>query len=270
MSRVKLEVLAGLFVIVGVIVLGVLAVRVGGVTLGRGETIELQARFSDATGIKEGSPVKLAGVVVGEVASVRLGEDERRSIVRMLIRESIDLPVDTMAQLRTNGLIGDRFIFLDPGKSEETLGDGDVITNTAPAASIQGVLSGLGLGAGPGTRPTDPFVVRARFTDVTGISEDTPVRIAGVDVGKVTEVELNLERMLAVVTMEVRDDLELTSDTIAAVRTSGLIGGKFIELKPGGAPIPLEEGGLIVDTEPSLNIESLISRFAFGSVDEKE
>ncbi|MFW5882777.1 MAG: outer membrane lipid asymmetry maintenance protein MlaD [Verrucomicrobiota bacterium] len=105
----------------------------------------------------------------------------------------------------------------------------------------------------------------ARFTDASGVKAGTPVRIAGVTVGEVSAVRLDREQFVAMVNFEVPADLELFDDTIAAVQTSGLIGDRFIALKPGGSGIALEDGDVLYDTEGAINIESLIKRFAFGN-----
>jgi len=112
------------------------------------------------------------------------------------------------------------------------------------------------------------LVLQARFTDTGGLSEGNSVRIAGVTVGKVGPVELKPEQYVAMVTLHIDDNLELYDDTIASIRTSGLIGDKFVSLSPGGSGIPLESGDVIVDTESALDLESLLGRVAFGDVSE--
>ena len=67
-----------------------------------------------------------------------------------------------------------------------------------------------------------------------------------------------------------KDSYELHDDTIASVKTAGLIGDRFIELSPGGSGFALEAGDMIVDTESALDIENLISKFALGGMDKEE
>jgi len=114
---------------------------------------------------------------------------------------------------------------------------------------------------------SDRYTITARFSSASGVNPGSRVEIAGVRVGTVKEIVLN-ERFDAIVTLELPNSLELDEDTIASVKTAGLIGDRYINLSPGGG-MPMEPGYEIVDTESALDIESLISRFALGGIDEK-
>ena len=131
-----------------------------------------------------------------------------------------------------------------------------------------GVLAYLAVSLG-GVQLNAPsvYTVKARFTDVSGLNAGTAVKIAGVPIGTVTSIELDPKQMVAIVTLQIPKDLELFDDTMAAVRTNGLIGDKVIILRPGGSGIPLVEGDVIVDTESAVDIEGLISKFAFVEVE---
>jgi phospholipid/cholesterol/gamma-HCH transport system substrate-binding protein len=115
---------------------------------------------------------------------------------------------------------------------------------------------------------SDSYSLQARFTSASGVNAGSRVEIAGVRVGTVQSVVLN-DRFYAIVTLELPKHIELDDDTIASVKTAGLIGDRFINLSPGGSGFPLEPGDMIVDTESALDIESLISRFALGGIDEE-
>jgi len=114
----------------------------------------------------------------------------------------------------------------------------------------------------------DSFTLQARFNNIGGLNPGSNVMIAGVKVGAVKGITLTDDHA-ALVELSLDSDYELYDDTIASIKTNGLIGDKYIALSPGFSEIPLEEGETIVDTESALDIESLISRFAFGSIDEK-
>jgi phospholipid/cholesterol/gamma-HCH transport system substrate-binding protein len=113
--------------------------------------------------------------------------------------------------------------------------------------------------AGAGVAIGSSYQVNARFTNVGGLRPGNQVFIAGVPVGRVEKIDLN-SQYAAIVHMNVREDVRLPTDTIASVKTSGLIGDKFIALAPGADSKNLAPGGMITDTE------SLIRRFAFGNV----
>lgn len=113
------------------------------------------------------------------------------------------------------------------------------------------------------------FSIQARFLYVGNLNEGAAVKIAGVDVGKVSSIVLDMEEFVALVTMDLDPALALDDDTLASIKSSGLIGDKFIELSPGGSGIPLEPGQTVIDTESAVDIEGLISRFAFGEIGEE-
>ncbi len=116
---------------------------------------------------------------------------------------------------------------------------------------------------------SDVTVVQARFTNVGGLNEGSNVMIAGVKVGVVGAIELDTENIVAMVQLNLYTDITLYDDAIASIKTNGLIGDKYIALDPGSGGMELEAGEPIVDTESAIDIEGLISRFAFGSLDEE-
>ena len=110
------------------------------------------------------------------------------------------------------------------------------------------------------------YYLNARFLSVEGLKKGAQVVIAGVEVGQVDHISLDAEEQVAIVRMRIRKDVTLTDDVIASVKTSGLIGDKYIKLSPGGSDQILKEGEMITETESSLDIEELISKYAFGDV----
>ncbi len=115
----------------------------------------------------------------------------------------------------------------------------------------------------------DTEVLNARFTNASGLKKGSSVRISGVSVGEVDRVSLKPEDMTALVTFRIEANVKLDDDTSAAIKSAGLIGEKFISLKPGSSGTPMKPGSLIIDTESSVDLEDIISRFAFGSVNKK-
>lgn len=113
----------------------------------------------------------------------------------------------------------------------------------------------------------DSYTLSARFMSATGLKEGGNVNISGVSVGKIDKIELNPENFEAVVTIRIGREIQLDDDTIASVKTNGLIGDKYLSLSPGGSGITLSPGETIIETESALDIEKIISNFAFGSLD---
>lgn len=110
------------------------------------------------------------------------------------------------------------------------------------------------------------YVLNARFQSVSGLKKGAQVEIAGVPVGKVDLISLDHERQVALVKLKIENGVVLTDDVIASVKTSGLIGDKYIKLSPGGSDTVLKAGDTIIETESALDIEELISKYAFGKV----
>lgn len=114
-------------------------------------------------------------------------------------------------------------------------------------------------------RTLDTYTLEARFTNASGIILGSQVAIAGVPVGSVTGLKLGQD-FSAVVEFTLRRDVQLPSDSVASIRGHGLLGDKYISLAAGSAEDLLPAGGRLTDTESSVDLESLLSRFAFGAV----
>ena len=110
------------------------------------------------------------------------------------------------------------------------------------------------------------YTLYARFQSISGLKPGAHIEIAGVNVGKVEKISLDQERQMAVVELKVQNDIEVFDDAIASVKTSGLIGDKYIMLSPGGSDEKLKPGDMIIETESAIDIESLISKYIFGDV----
>lgn len=110
------------------------------------------------------------------------------------------------------------------------------------------------------------YAVYATFESVAGLTQGADVQMAGVSIGRVGKISLDQKRQAAVVTMEIKKDIRLTEDVIASIKTAGLIGDKYIMLTPGGSDVELKPGDTIVDTESALDLEELISKYAFDEV----
>jgi phospholipid/cholesterol/gamma-HCH transport system substrate-binding protein len=112
----------------------------------------------------------------------------------------------------------------------------------------------------------DNYSVVARFKDITGLKNGAYVEMAGVRIGHVSKVGLDFKDNTALVTLDIQNGIRLTDDAIASIKTSGLIGDKFIKISPGGSDDVLKPGGMIVETESSVDLGDLIGKYVFGGV----
>jgi phospholipid/cholesterol/gamma-HCH transport system substrate-binding protein len=108
------------------------------------------------------------------------------------------------------------------------------------------------------------YRLEAEFDNVSGLKVGAVVEIAGVNIGKVARVGLG-KQSLAEVTMLINQDIKITEDAIASIRTQGLIGDKYIKIIQGADEEMLEEGGVIFDTESAIDFEELVSKYIFES-----
>jgi len=111
----------------------------------------------------------------------------------------------------------------------------------------------------------ETYPLTARFTSISGLKDGATIELAGVIIGKVQSIELDTDDYEAMVHLSVDKNIELQDDAIASIRTSGIIGDKYIKLTPGGSDIILEADDEIVETEPSISIEELVSKYIFDS-----
>jgi phospholipid/cholesterol/gamma-HCH transport system substrate-binding protein len=108
------------------------------------------------------------------------------------------------------------------------------------------------------------YPVYAQFQSVSGLSNGATVEMAGVQIGQVESIALDREKLIAKVRLKIAKEVILTDDVIASVKTSGLIGDKYIKISPGGSDEILNPGDMITETESPLDIEELVSKYVFG------
>ncbi len=142
----KLELIVGVFVLAGLVAVAYLALRIGAGSLVGGDTYTLQARFTNSGGLNPGSNVIIAGVPVGRVDSVKLNPADYSSLVHFSVRKDVQLPVDTIASIRTTGLIGDKFLALAPGGESEFLPADALITDTESTVDLESLISRFAFG----------------------------------------------------------------------------------------------------------------------------
>ena len=121
--------------------------------------------------------------------------------------------------------------------------------------------------ANSGRSSVSGYSLVAKFDHVDGMPVGSEVRLAGVKVGSVEAERIDPQSYLAVVTLSVRNGLELPKDTSAAITSDGLLGGKYLSLSPGGDSAMLQPGQTITITQSSVSIEQLLGKFIFSVTD---
>ncbi|RLB10180.1 MAG: outer membrane lipid asymmetry maintenance protein MlaD [Deltaproteobacteria bacterium] len=131
------EFLVGIFLLLGMISLAYLSLSLGEVTVfGKSKYYQVSAVFSSVAGLKKDAVVSMAGVEIGRVIDISLTED-KEALVRMRIRRNIKLEEDSIASIKTMGIIGDKYIMISPGASDEVIPPGGRIMETEPPLDLE-------------------------------------------------------------------------------------------------------------------------------------
>lgn len=141
MKKIGVETAVGLFIVIGFASFAFLAIKLGHVDFFRSDRYRVTARFDSVSGLRLGAPVELAGVRVGAVDRIGVDPAKFEAVVDMLIEPQVKIPKDSIASIRTAGIIGDKFIKLSPGAETDNLGDSGEITDTESAISLEELVS---------------------------------------------------------------------------------------------------------------------------------
>ena len=141
MKDSAIETTVGIFVLIGILCVGYLTVKLGKMDWFGSDHYPVVARFESISGLKEGANIEMAGVSVGKVEAISLDPDRLVAIVRMRIENGVELTDDVIASVKTAGMIGDKYIKLSPGGSDEILQPGDTITETESAVDLEDLIS---------------------------------------------------------------------------------------------------------------------------------
>ncbi len=142
MSKKSIEILVGLFVMLGALALLFLALKAANLASfsNGGETYAVTARFDNIGGLKPRAPVRSAGVNVGRVTAITLDAQTYQGVATLEIRKDILFPKDSSAKILTAGLLGDQYIGIEPGGDPNNLAQGDVITQTQSAVVLENLI----------------------------------------------------------------------------------------------------------------------------------
>ncbi len=147
MKQSKLELFVGGFVLLGIAAVVYLTIKLGAGSLVGGDTYVIEARFTNAGGLNSGSSVLVAGVPVGRVEEIRVDENDYSAIATLRLLSGLRLPTDSMASIKTTGLIGDKFVALAPGADDTWLEAGARITMTESAVDLESLIGKMAFGS---------------------------------------------------------------------------------------------------------------------------
>ena len=136
MKKYAMETTVGIFLVFGLLCIGYMTVKLGHVSLLGDNAYSLFARFTTVSGLRAGSPVEMLGIEVGRVGRLTIDQKDQKVVVEIRIQKDIKVYDDGIASIKTEGLIGDMFLSIDPGGAGKLLGPGGTITETQPAVDI--------------------------------------------------------------------------------------------------------------------------------------
>ena len=138
MRKIDLELIVGIFVLIGVIALGYLSIKLGKMEWVGGGGYEITAAFPRVAGLKVGALVEISGVEVGRVRSIILDE-EYKAVVGLEVYKEVALDDESMASIKTKGLLGEKYVEIEPGGGD-MIGEGGKIQETEGPIDLEDLL----------------------------------------------------------------------------------------------------------------------------------
>lgn len=146
MKKYSIETVVGIFVVIGLICVGYMTIKLGKVSLFGDDYYSLYARFSSVSGLKTGSPVEVHGIEVGRVEKMTLDSEKQTAVLELKIQKGLTIYDDAIASVKTAGLIGDKFVNIDPGGGGEVLASGAFISETTSPTDMEELISKYAFG----------------------------------------------------------------------------------------------------------------------------
>ena len=139
MERTRINIVVGLFMVLGIVALGYLSVQLGRVSFLGGRGYTLTVDFPSVGGLKAGSTVEIAGVEIGRVESI--GLDNYQARVKLRVQSGVKLQEDSIASIKTKGLIGEKYVRISPGGSDKIIQPGGKIREVEAPVDFEELLS---------------------------------------------------------------------------------------------------------------------------------
>jgi len=136
MKKYLMETTVGIFVVFGLLCIAYMSVKLGHVSLLGDNSYSVFARFTSISGLRVGNPVNMLGLEIGRVERLSMDQADQKAIVEMRVKKDVKIYDDAIASIKTEGLIGDKYVSIDPGGAGTPLEAGGTITETQPAIDI--------------------------------------------------------------------------------------------------------------------------------------
>lgn len=264
----------GLFIVLGFAALAYLATQTSSVAnVSQGDSYTVDATFTNVGQLKERAPVKVAGVRVGQVASISLMPGHDVADVKLEIEKRFDkIPQNSVATIFTSGLLGDQYVGIEYGSGKQFLAANGHLARTKSTQPLEEMLGKFFGAGGVADNIGGTYALKANFTNVGTLSPGAPVKMAGVAIGSVQSVHVDPVKLNAEVIMAIDKRYNaIPDDSSAAVFTSGLIGTQYVAIQPGGSPEALKDGDEMILTQSAMQLEDLIGKFLVsGSSSDKK
>ena len=147
MRKYRYETVAGIFVVIGLLCVGYMTVKLGKINLFGEDTYTLYARFTSVSGLRVGNPVEMLGLEIGRVQSLTLDQKDQLVVAELKIKRGVNVYGDAIASIKTAGLIGDRYMSIDPGGADQVLPSGKTIVQTEPPIDIGDLIGKYAFGS---------------------------------------------------------------------------------------------------------------------------
>ncbi len=146
MKKYSKETVVGIFMFLGLLCISYMTVKLGNVSLFGDNTYSLFGRFNKVSGLRVGNQVNMFGLDIGRIAGFSMDQEAQMAVVEFKIKNGIKIYDDAIASIKTEGLLGDKYVEIDAGGGGEQLKPGDTITETESPVDIQEIISKYAFG----------------------------------------------------------------------------------------------------------------------------
>lgn len=146
MKKYSTETIVGIFVVIGILCVGYMTVKLGKASFLGDDSYILYARFPSVSGLRPGSVVEIHGIEAGKVGRLSIDQAKQMALVELKIHKGIKVYDDATATIKSAGIIGDKFVKVDPGGSGEVLKPGTTIVDTSTPPDIEELIGKYAFG----------------------------------------------------------------------------------------------------------------------------